>query len=164
MHYRLSLSEFFHNRFHPMRFGYTIIYVSDVQASMRFFEAAFGLAQRFYHESGYGEMETGQTALAFASHDLGRSNLPAGYIQADQSPQPLGVEIALVTEDVRAAHDKAVKAGAVSLKQPMGTNRVLCPLPRRHIGRAVLADWCLISGRRPNGKIPALPGPRLSHP
>ena len=64
-------------------------------------------------------METGQTALAFASHDLGRSNLPAGYIQADQSPQPLGIEIALVTEDVRAAHDKAVKAGAVSLKQPM---------------------------------------------
>ena len=102
-----------------MRFGYTIIYVSDVQASMSFFEAAFGLAQRFYHDSGYGEMDTGQTALAFASHELGHSNLPAGYIQADQSPQPLGIEIALVTEDVHAAHDKAVKAGAVSLKQPM---------------------------------------------
>ena len=102
-----------------MHFGYTILYVSDVQASMQFFEAAFGLTQRFYHDSGYGEMETGQTALAFASHDLGRSNLPDGYVKADQSPLPLGVEIALVTDDVNAAHDKAVKAGAVSLKQPM---------------------------------------------
>jgi predicted enzyme related to lactoylglutathione lyase len=102
-----------------MRFGYTIIYVSDVQASMRFFEAAFGLAQRFYHESGYGEMETGQTALAFASHTLGQNNLPDGYIPADQSPQPLGMEIALVTEDVHAAHAKAVNAGARALKEPM---------------------------------------------
>ena len=102
-----------------MRFGYTIIYVSDVQASMRFFEAAFGLTQRFYHESGYGEMETGQTALAFASHTLGQNNLPDGYIPADQSPQPLGMEIALVTEDVHAAHAKAVNAGARALKEPM---------------------------------------------
>ena len=102
-----------------MRFGYTIIYVTDVKASMRFFEAAFDLTQRFYHDSGYGEMETGQTALAFASHDLGRSNLPDGYIHADQSAIPLGIEIALVTDDVNAAQDKAVKAGAASLKQPM---------------------------------------------
>ena len=102
-----------------MRFGYTIIYVSDVQASMHFFEAAFGLTQRFYHESGYGEMETGKTALAFASHALGQSNLPDGYVHADQSAQPLGIEIAMVTEDVHAAHTKAVNAGALSLKKSM---------------------------------------------
>ena len=102
-----------------MRFGYTITYVPDVQASMEFFEKAFGLSKRFYHESGYGEMETGQTALAFASHALGASNLPDGYIEAHASAQPLGVEIALVTEDVSAAHAKAVEAGAKSLKAPM---------------------------------------------
>ena len=101
-----------------MRFGYAIIYVTDVEASMRFFETAFGLSQRFYHESGYGEMETGQTALAFASHTLGQSNLPGGYIPADKSAQPLGMEIALVTDDVHAAHTKAVNAGALSLKEP----------------------------------------------
>jgi predicted enzyme related to lactoylglutathione lyase len=102
-----------------MRFGYTIIYVPDVQASMDFFEKAFGLSKRFYHESDYGEMETGQTALAFASHALGASNLPHGYVQAHSSAQPLGVEIALVTEDVSAAHAKALAAGAKALKEPM---------------------------------------------
>ena len=102
-----------------MQFGYTIIYVPDVQASLAFFEKAFGLKQRFYHESGYGELETGQTVLAFASHELGHSNLPEGYIKAHASHQPLGVEIALVTSDVSAAHRQDVAAGARALKEPV---------------------------------------------
>ena len=48
-----------------MKFGYTILYVPDVAASLTFFEKAFGFACRFLHESGaYGELETGATALA----------------------------------------------------------------------------------------------------
>ena len=48
-----------------MKFGYTIIYVPDVPASLRFFEDAFGFARRFLHESNtYGELETGETTLA----------------------------------------------------------------------------------------------------
>ena len=35
-----------------MQFGYTIIYVPDVAASLAFFTRAFGLARRFLHESG----------------------------------------------------------------------------------------------------------------
>jgi catechol 2,3-dioxygenase-like lactoylglutathione lyase family enzyme len=43
-----------------MQFGYTIIYVPDVAASLAFFTRAVGLARRFLHESGtYGELETG---------------------------------------------------------------------------------------------------------
>ena len=80
-----------------MKLGYIILYVSDVLASLAFFEAAFGLPRRFYHESGYGEVGTGATALGFASHQLGASNLTAGYVKADKSPVPLGMEIALVT-------------------------------------------------------------------
>jgi len=39
-----------------MRFGYTIVYVADVAASLDFFGRAFGLTRRFLHESGgYGE-------------------------------------------------------------------------------------------------------------
>lgn len=102
-----------------MKFGYTIIYVADVGASLAFFEKAFGLKTRFQHESGYGELETGETTLAFATHDLGKANLPAGYLAADTSPLPLGVEIALVTESVAQAHEHAVAAGAVSLKDPL---------------------------------------------
>ena len=35
-----------------MKLGYTIIYVADVAASLAFFQRAFGLQQRFLHESG----------------------------------------------------------------------------------------------------------------
>ena len=102
-----------------MKFGYTIVYVPDVHASVEFFEKAFGMKLRFVHESGYAEMETGATALAFATHDLGASNLPSGYVKASNSKEPLGMEIALVTEDVHSAHAKAIAEGAVSIKEPL---------------------------------------------
>ena len=102
-----------------MKFGYTIVYVPDVHASVEFFEKAFGMKRRFVHESGYAEMETGATALSFATHELGAFNLPSGYVQASNSQEPLGMEIALVTDDVRSAHAKAVAEGAVSIKEPL---------------------------------------------
>jgi uncharacterized glyoxalase superfamily protein PhnB len=101
-----------------LKFGYTIVYVPDVSASIDFFEKAFGLKRRFIHESGYGEMETGSTALAFANHELGNSNLPGGYVKASHSDIPLGMEVALVTEHVPQAHQRAVAAGATSIKEP----------------------------------------------
>jgi len=103
-----------------MKFAYTIIYVPDVLASVEFFEKAFGLKRRFVHESGdYGELDTGETALAFATHELGASILPGGYVRANQSETPLGMEIALVTDNVADAHARAVDAGAVSIKEPL---------------------------------------------
>ena len=78
-----------------MRFGYTIVYVPNVDESLRFFTAAFGLARKFLHESAtYGELDTGETTLAFASHELGAMNFPAGHVSASASVHPLGVEIA----------------------------------------------------------------------
>lgn len=103
-----------------MKLGYTIAYVPDVAASLAFFEAAFGLQRRFLHESGeYGELDTGPTTLAFASHGLGESNFPDGFVRASQSQQPLGMEIALVTGDVGRAYDAARAAGAVGLMAPV---------------------------------------------
>ena len=102
-----------------MKLGYTIIYVPDVAASLAFFEQAFGMKRRFLHESGdYGELETGETTLAFASHTLGQANFAAGYVAASESPKPLGMEIALVTPDVHKAHALALAAGAQELKAP----------------------------------------------
>lgn len=102
-----------------MKFGYTIVYVPDVGASLDFFERAFGVQRRFLHESGtYGELETGATALAFAAHVLGESHFPQGYVHADRSPQPLGMEIALVTDDVPQAHARALAAGAAECAAP----------------------------------------------
>ena len=102
-----------------MKLGYTMIYVPNVAASLTFFEDAFGLSRRFLHESGdYGELETGETTLAFASHELGKMNFPAGFVAASESSKPLGVEIALVTLSVVEAHAKALAAGATELKEP----------------------------------------------
>ena len=102
-----------------MKLGYTIAYVSDVAESIAFYEHAFGLKRRFIHESGqYGELETGETTLSFASHALGKSNFKNGYVEADKSEKPLGIEIALVTPDVQAAHKHAVSTGATELKAP----------------------------------------------
>lgn len=102
-----------------MKFGYTIIYVQDVAASLAFFEKAFGFTQRFLHESGdYGELNTGETTLAFAAHTLGAMNLPNGYIEVNNSEKPLGVEIAFVTPSVAKAHAKALAVGATEINPP----------------------------------------------
>jgi len=93
-----------------MQFGYTILYVEDVAATIAFYEAAFGLQRRFVHEAGdFGELDTGTTALAFSSLQL--------MAQLGKNPQRAAAqapcfEIALVTEDVPAAVARAVAAGA----------------------------------------------------
>ena len=86
---------------------------------MSFFENAFGLKRRFLHESGdYGELDTGPTTLAFASLELGESNFPEGFVAASNSHKPLGMEIALVTEKVAAAHANALVNGAEEIRAP----------------------------------------------
>ncbi|MFQ6595273.1 MULTISPECIES: VOC family protein [Pseudomonas] len=102
-----------------MKFAYTIIYVPDVAASLAFFEIAFGFTRRFLHESGtYGELETGETTLSFAAHELAGMNFDGGHVQAHTSSKPLGMEVGFVTEDVFAAHAKALVHGATELSPP----------------------------------------------
>ncbi len=102
-----------------MKLGYTIVYVPDVKASLQFFAAAFGFEVKFLHESGtYGELNTGETTLAFADHALGHGNFPGGHVAASESKAPLGMELGLVTTEVEAAHAKALQAGATELAAP----------------------------------------------
>jgi lactoylglutathione lyase len=103
-----------------MKLGYTIIYVDSVEDALSFYREAFGLETRFLHESGaYGELETGAAALAFASHDIGSAHLgEKGYRRVAPDQPPFGIEVALVTEDVEAAHQRAVAAGARPLRAP----------------------------------------------
>jgi lactoylglutathione lyase len=104
---------------HVVKFGYAISYVPDVEQSLSFFEDVFAMKRRFItDEKDYGELDTGETVLAFASHDLGKSNFSGGYISASVSEIPLGTEIALVMDDVHGFHDKAITNGAVELKAP----------------------------------------------
>ncbi len=102
-----------------IKFGYTIVYVADVNEALSFFENAFGMSRKFVtEENDYGELSTGETTLSFASHELGRSNFKGGYVSGSDSDQPLGTEIALVTADVNTAHSSALKHGASELKAP----------------------------------------------
>ena len=102
-----------------MKFGYTILYVKDVPRSVAFYEDAFGLSRRFVHEAGmYAEMDTGQTTLSFAANGLAKSNLPCGFQESDPAAPPAGFEVAFVTDDVQAAYDKALAAGAVPVAGP----------------------------------------------
>ncbi len=102
-----------------MKFGYTILYVRDVGRSLAFYESAFGLQRRFLHDSGmYGELDTGATTLAFASHDLAQSNLPEGFQPSDLARPPAASEVAFTTPDVPAAYDHATRAGAASVAAP----------------------------------------------
>ena len=97
-----------------MRFGYTILYVRDVAASLEFYERAFGLERRLLHESGqYAELETGSTALAFAAHELAAESVRE-LARAD----PAGFEVCLVDEDVEGAYARAVEAGAEAVSEP----------------------------------------------
>jgi uncharacterized glyoxalase superfamily protein PhnB len=99
-----------------MRLGYAIIYVPDVTAAVEFYERAFGLARRFMHESGqYAEMETGSTALAFASEGMAEMNGLA--IRPNTSHDvAAGIEIALATKEPDEAYARAVTGGAAPVK------------------------------------------------
>lgn len=47
-----------------MKFGYTIIYFANVEATVLFYESAFGIKRRFVHESNqYAEMDTGHRQI-----------------------------------------------------------------------------------------------------
>jgi uncharacterized glyoxalase superfamily protein PhnB len=81
-----------------LRFGYTIAYVPDVEAALGFYERAFGLPRRYITPDGtFGELEGGETALAFAALTLGEANFPGGVRPNDSDDTPAAFEIALVT-------------------------------------------------------------------
>lgn len=101
-----------------MQFGYTILYVRDVVASLTFYEQAFGLQRRMLHETDYAELETGATRLAFAHDDFVREMLALPFETARLEGPPAAMEIALLTDDVPAAYQRALAAGAVALKPP----------------------------------------------
>jgi lactoylglutathione lyase len=99
-----------------MKFAYTILYVEDVAQTISFYERAFGFSKRFVTEDNrYGELDTGGTTISFASFEMAKEN----GLDIKNSPIPnLPFEIAFVTSNVKADFDKAVKAGAQSIKEP----------------------------------------------
>lgn len=99
-----------------MQLGYTIVYVPDVELAVGFYERAFGLMRKFVHESGhYGELNTGETTLAFASEAMAQMN---GIAIRPHTPLDVAAafELCLVTKDPDAAYERALDAGAFAVK------------------------------------------------
>lgn len=102
-----------------MRFRYALLYVQDVAASLRFYERAFGQRTRFLAEGGgYGELDTEGAVLGFVSVAQAHGNLPRGFREGSSKEKPGNFEVGFATDDVQAAYDKAVAAGAQPYAPP----------------------------------------------
>jgi lactoylglutathione lyase len=101
-----------------MRFGYAILYVADVEQTVAFYERAFGFERKFVAPGEYGELRTGETTLAFAARTFVQGHFSIPVQSAEPSAAAPPVEIALVTDDVQAAYDRAVAAGATEVTAP----------------------------------------------
>jgi len=95
-----------------IKFGYTILYVKDVERSIAFYEKAFDLKRKFVAGDAYGELDTGATTLSFASIPQAQSNLKSEIQISSSKEKPFGIEIGFTTDDVEATYQKAIAAGA----------------------------------------------------
>jgi lactoylglutathione lyase len=104
------------------KLGWVIVYVPDVEAALAFYEQSFGLTRRFVApDASYGELDTGETKLSFASEQLGDSHFEGGF-QRPSAERPFNIEVALVFDDVEAAFARAVENGASALTEPERTS------------------------------------------
>jgi lactoylglutathione lyase len=103
------------------KLGWVIVYVPDVEAALSFYEQSFGLQRRFVApDASFGELETGETRLSFASEQIGDSHFEGGF-KRPSAEKPFNVEVALVFDDVGAAFARAVENGASALTEPEAT-------------------------------------------
>lgn len=102
-----------------VKFGYTILYVSDVTKSVEFYEKSFGFTRKFITpENDYGELDTGQTTIAFTSIELANSNLKDGFHENHLNKKPFATELGFVADDVEKIINIAKLNGAVILEEP----------------------------------------------
>eukprot|EP01132_Coremiostelium_polycephalum_P000339 gene339-431_t len=100
-------------------FGYTILYVQDLEKAVTFYEAAFGFKLRFIMPNEYAELETGSTALGFITKTLGNTHLKKGFIESSLANQPFGIELALVTNELDEVIEKVIANGGVLVEPPV---------------------------------------------
>jgi lactoylglutathione lyase len=101
-----------------MQFGYVILYVDDVEATIAFYEKAFGLKGKMVMPGEFGELETGTTKLSFAARKLVTTLFATKLNETGLDKPAAPMEVGLVTTDVQKAFDTAVAAGAVAAAKP----------------------------------------------
>jgi lactoylglutathione lyase len=104
-----------------MKLGYTVFWVEDADQAARFYEQVFGLKRRFEMQTPltpWIEMETGETALAFAQFSEAEVLFSGNFRKHDPHEAPVASVISFVTEDVEAVYKTAMKLGATSITAP----------------------------------------------
>lgn len=103
-----------------IKFGYTILYVENVEESLSFYENAFGFSRKFISpDNDYGELITGDTTLSFASKKMASQNLKDGFIESSLEDKPFAIEIGFITENVPETLQKATALGAIMVSEPV---------------------------------------------
>lgn len=101
----------------PLQLAAAVIYTDDAAATVAFYERATGLTPTFYdRELGFAMLGP-EPAVAIASHAAGKLMMEAGYAPV-QSDRVRGTELGFWAEDVPAAFETAVRAGATALTSP----------------------------------------------
>src|ERR1700732_5286905 len=97
-----------------MPFGYVILYVDDVEATLNFYERAFGLTRRMLDdEKNYGELERGDTRLAFAANQLVPNLFPLKFAECGANRAAPPFESGMVAENVESSYGQALASGAI---------------------------------------------------
>ena len=99
----------------PPRLGYAILFVSDLERSIRFYRDVIGLPLRFANES-YAEFATEGAKFSLYA----RSGLPeliGRAVPAGEVPWPQG-EVSFLVNDVDAEHARLSRAGVRVLAPP----------------------------------------------
>lgn len=102
-----------------MKYGYTALFVESVHETIDFYERAFGLKCKMVQESGeYGELQTGDTTLAFTVQSIVNTLSDVAFEPAALHKAAPPLELGMVSDSVDADFERAVAAGAVIVKPP----------------------------------------------
>jgi lactoylglutathione lyase len=102
-----------------VKFGYTILYVENVEKSIAFYENVFDFSRKFITpDNDYGELNTGETTISFASKNLAKQNLKEGFIESNLEDKPFAIELGFITDEVGQLVQKATSFGAVLVTEP----------------------------------------------
>jgi lactoylglutathione lyase len=93
-----------------------VIYVTDVAAAVAFYENVLGLDRDHIDDDGsYGELRGG---IAFAANWHVARHLRIPFRENDLSAEPAGFGLDVAVDDVDAAFERALEAGAQAVWQP----------------------------------------------
>lgn len=95
--------------------GYVILYVESLDRAMSFYAELFGFEER-RRMGPYGELDTGNTTLAFSERAFVAEHLLGELPEAGQGSSEIGVVVE--RERVQTLYSTAIASGCTAIKPP----------------------------------------------